>query len=490
MACRSARLLALQGQRVYGPHVQAARSKSTAPSNPSVGRMSTRRPVAIELFSGAGGMSLGFEQAGFDVLAAVEYDPVHAATHCINLPLTEMLCRDVRRIDADEVRAAAARGWRRHHPGGPAWGGQIDTVFGGPSCQGFSVMGSRDQADERNLLLDVFVQLVIALQPRSFCIENVPGLLEPRFAAFRGAVFGRLSDAGYQFAPPKVFNAADFGVPQTRKRVLIIGALENCPPPPKPWSDQISVGEALEGLPQIGNYPQLLHDDEVLVRPVDLLKRERTKALYARQLTGLESDPDDLSRCREWDPRVLTCSRRTVHRSTTIERFSATPMGSEERSSRAYRLHPDQPAHTLRAGTGSDRGAFSAPRPIHPTEPRVITVREAARLHSFPDWFRFHTTNWHGHRQIGNAVPPRLARAAALSLLEVLQIAPSRPRKELKLGDLSALRMSAREAMQAVAARADEMPPSRWRKRRRNDSAAIPAESESVFSDEDEAAAH
>jgi DNA (cytosine-5)-methyltransferase 1 len=461
--------------------VRTARSKATAPTNLSVGRLSARRPVAIDLFSGAGGMSLGFEQAGFDVLAAVEYDPVHAATHCVNLPLTEMLCRDLRRIDADDVRAAAARGWRRHHLGGPAWSGQIDAVFGGPSCQGFSIMGSRDQQDERNQLLDVFVQLVIALRPRSFCIENVPGLLESRFSALRSDVFERLADAGYHFTPPRVFNAADFGVPQTRKRVLILGALEGCPLPPVPWEDQVSVAQAFDGLPCISDYPNLLHDDEVRLRPRDMRKRERTTALYARQLAGLELDPTDLSRSREWGPRLFTCSRRTVHRDVTVERFYKTPTGSEERTSRAYRLHPDQPAHTLRAGTGSDRGAFSAPRPIHPTEPRVVTVREAARLHSFPDWFRFHTTNWHGHRQIGNAVPPRLARAAALSLLEVLKAAPSRPRKVVSLGDLSLLRMSTREAMQAMAAKADETPPSRWRKpkRRSNTRVAVSAESSS-----------
>src|SRR5262249_29989462 len=110
----------------------------------------------------------------------------------------------------------------------------------------------------------------------------------------------------------------------------------------------------------------------------------------------------------------------------------------------------------------------SAPRPIHPTEPRVITVREAARLHSFPDWFRFHSTNWHGHRQIGNAVPPRLARAAALSILETLQVGPPTPRKVISLGDLALLRMSTRQAMDAVTGKADEMPPSRWRKAKSN----------------------
>jgi DNA (cytosine-5)-methyltransferase 1 len=409
-------------------------------------------------------MSLGFEQAGFDVLAAVEYDPVHAATHRVNFPLTEILCRNVRRIDPDIVRAAARRGWRRHHPDGLAWDGQIDAVFGGPSCQGFSVMGQRNQQDERNQLLGVFVDLVTALRPRSFCIENVPGMLEPRFESLREDALQRLAGAGYQFAVPKVFNAADFGVPQTRKRVLILGALDACPPELTPWQDRITVAEALDGLPLVTEYPELLQNDVATLRPVDLAAREATAALYARQLAGLESDPTDRSRPRQWDPAILTCSRLTVHRQDTVTRFDATLRGSEEKTSRAYRLHPDRPAPTLRAGTGSERGAFSAPRPIHPAKPRVITVREAARLHSFPDWFRFHTTNWHGHRQIGNAVPPRLARAAGVSLLAVLRVSPRRPRKVLHLDDLTLLRMSTREAMHAMAANAEETPPTRVRK--------------------------
>jgi DNA (cytosine-5)-methyltransferase 1 len=437
--------------------------------------------VAIDLFSGAGGMSLGFEQAGFDVLAAVEYDPVHAATHCVNFPLTEMLCRDVRRIEADHVRVAAARGWRRHHPGGPGWDGQLDVIFGGPSCQGFSIIGSRNQEDERNLLLEVFVALVIDLRPRSFCIENVPGLLEPRFKELRRRLFKLLADADYQFASPQVFNAAEFGVPQNRKRVLIMGALAECPPLPVPWADRISVAQALDGLPAIEDYDELLHDDAVILRSEDITRRESTTASYARQMAGLEIDSADFSRLRKWDPRILTCSRRTVHRDDTIVRFSATPAGLEEKTSRAYRLHPERLAHTLRAGTGSDRGSFSAPRPIHPEEPRVITVREAARLHSFPDWFRFHTTNWHGHRQIGNSVPPRLARAAALSLRDTLDVVPRTPRKVVDLGDLALLRMSTREAMQAVTARAEELPPARRRKpRRRNAGGLIPSEADGI----------
>src|SRR3954471_15591141 len=102
--------------------------------------MTSRRPVALDLFSGAGGLTLGFEQAGFDVLASVEYDPVHAAVHAFNFPLAKTVCGDVSRIEGDELREAAGEGWRRHgRPG--KFSGTPDVIFGGPPCQGFSTIG-------------------------------------------------------------------------------------------------------------------------------------------------------------------------------------------------------------------------------------------------------------------------------------------------------------------------------------------------------------
>jgi DNA (cytosine-5)-methyltransferase 1 len=110
------------------------------------------------------------------------------------------------------------------------------------------------------------------------------------------------------------------------------------------------------------------------------------------------------------------------------------------------KLDPDGVCNTLRAGTGSDRGAFTSPRPIHPVAQRCITVREATRLHSYPDWFRFHVTKWHGFRQIGNSVPPRLARAVAAQLLSAMKIEPTPVEAALPLGDQRLLTMTVTEA--------------------------------------------
>jgi DNA (cytosine-5)-methyltransferase 1 len=127
-------------------------------------------------------------------------------------------------------------------------------------------------------------------------------------------------------------------------------------------------------------------------------------------------------------------------------RFAATAHGDTEPVSRFLKLDPDGVSNTLRAGTASDRGAFTSPRPIHPYSPRCITVREAARLHSYPDWFRFHVTKWHGFRQIGNSVPPLLARAVAAQVREALDATPSRPSAAQSLGDHALLRLDMTEA--------------------------------------------
>src|SRR5207244_3649928 len=117
----------------------------------------------------------------------------------------------------------------------------------------------------------------------------------------------------------------------------------------------------------------------------------------------------------------------TSHTPLSQKRFQATAAGETEPVSRFLKLDPMGVCNTLRAGTGSDRGAFTSPRPIHPHSPRCITVREAARLHSYPDWFRFHATKWHGFRQVGNSVPPLLARAVAAELVRAMGIEAKHP---------------------------------------------------------------
>lgn len=423
------------------------------------------RPIAVDLFAGAGGMTLGFEQAGYDVVAAVEYDPVHAATHAFNFPQCEMLCRDASAISAEDVLAAAERGYKRFHPD-KTWPRRLDALIGGPPCQGFSTGGKREQDDERNELLLHFVRLVEELRPRTFCLENVAGLLEEKFSDIRERAFRRLREAGYALSgTDRPVNSLNFGVPQSRRRVIVLGALGKVAPSrPQQVEGSVSVQEAFEGLPSPGGYEALLLSDEVALRSGDIELRASTKGMYARTLAGLVSSPGDKARPRVWDPTLLTGSRRTTHSDQTVERFASTDLGKVEPKSRLYRLPLEGPSRTLRAGTGSERGSHTSPRPIHPTEDRVITVREAARLHGYPDWFRFHTTNWHGHRQVGNSVPPPLARAAGLALLASLGHAPEVLRAAISLGDSSLLSLSRTKAQAIFDAMADEVPAARARK--------------------------
>lgn len=199
-----------------------------------------------------------------------------------------------------------------------------------------------------------------------------------------------------------------------------------------------SVWDAIGDLPDADLFEELLETDEVVA-----VMGEPSQ--YAAALRGLIRETDDFSRPRMFDSRILTSSARTVHSDLSVSRFRSTPPGMTEAVSRFLRLHPDGISNTLRAGTASDRGAHTAPRPIHPVLPRVITVREAARLHGYPDWFRFHRTKWNGFREIGNSVPPRLARAVAAAILSADGLTP-KAGPEVPLGDSSLLKFTATDA--------------------------------------------
>lgn len=427
-----------------------------------MGSSPVRRPVAVDVFSGVGGLSLGFEQAGFDVVAAVEYDPVHAIAHRFNFPDCEVLCRDVRKIGGAELGEAARRGFKRMYPQ-RRWNGRIDALIGGPSCQGFSAGGLRQDDDERNDLLLEFVRLVEEVRPRTFCFENVPGLLEPRFDDIRARAIKRLREAGYAITGQDGWlNAADFGVPQLRRRVVVIGVLDGPTLElPEPLSARTKVGDALQGLPRVERYERLLRGDVTKLHAGDVRRRDGIVSSYATELAGLAGGQPWPT---GWNPLEMSNCLRTVHTDPVLERFRSTTPGSVEAVSRLYRLDTSSQARTLRAGTGRERGAHTSPRPIHPTLPRVITVREAARLHSYPDWFRFSGTNWHGHRQIGNSVPPFLARAVAGQLFKHLKgNALPMPQPERRLGSETWRTMSPSDAAVFLGALSSELPPLRSR---------------------------
>jgi len=403
------------------------------------------RPIGIDLFAGAGGMSLGFEQAGFDIACAVEIDPIHAAVHHFNFPHTEVLARSVIGLGGEDIRVASGIGRR-----------SVDVVFGGPPCQGFSLIGQRMLEDPRNHLAREFVRIVAELNAKTFVFENVKGLTIGKHRRFLDTLIEAFDAAGYAVRLPwKVLNAVNYGVPQHRERLFLLGARKNLRVPryPEPTttldldlfrtdeSDRTATcADALSDLPDADLFAELMTSDAVA------LARWKSSTAYARACRCATKDAWHFGYPRTWESDVLTASMRSAHTDISRRRFAATRPGEVEPISRFYKLDPDGVCNTLRAGTDSARGAFTSPRPIHYAFPRCITVREMARLHGYPDWFRFHVTKWHGARQVGNSVPPALARAIASTLVEALGVVPTRPIEPLALGSPELLSMAMGEA--------------------------------------------
>ena len=404
-----------------------------------------RRPIAVDLFSGAGGLSLGFEQAGFDVVAAVEVDPIHAAIHKFNFPKCAVFPKSIRGLSGEEIRERAGLGNRT-----------IDVVAGGAPCQGFSLIGQRALDDPRNSLVKEYVRIVAELDASYFVFENVKGLTVGKHKKFLEEIIESFELLGYRVRMPwRVLNAAYYGVPQDRERLFLLGAKQGLPLPEYPDPTTTPTGsiqqylnlsfgpsckDAIGDLPNAEKFKELMRTDSVIT------DRWLAPSEFASELRCMKPSHWHFGYPRRWEPKMLTSSMRTIHTEISRRRFSETEPGSVEPISRFFKLAADGVSNTLRAGTDSARGAFTSPRPIHYKHSRCVTVREMARLHGFPDWFRFHETKWHGGRQIGNAVPPPLARAIAGSLIEAIGVLPVRPTKILELGDPGLLRMGMSQA--------------------------------------------
>jgi DNA (cytosine-5)-methyltransferase 1 len=373
---------------------------------------SKTRPIGIDLFAGVGGMSLGFEQAGFHVAAAVELDSTNVQMHNENFPHCKTIRADLSSLSGESLLSQAH-----------VLAGSVDVIFGGPPCQGFSLIGKRQTDDKRNLMLFHFARLVRQIKPRYFVLENVPGLLLGDAIALFRSFRLRIRRAGYELVEPvRVLNAAEFGIPQNRQRTFLLGfkrgiTSPDYPEPTSPFGDcgQLpapTVWDAIGDLPHLADCPELFESDR-----------------YHGKLGSPSAYVKSLNACNEEDvvdSQLILNGKGiggcflTKHSPTTRSRFEATIPGTTEKISRYFRLASDGIAPTLRAGTGPDHGSHTAARPIHPKIPRCITTREAARLQSFPDWFEFHPTKWHGFRQVGNSVPPILARAVARCIFDLL----------------------------------------------------------------------
>ena len=371
--------------------------------------MSSGSAKLIDLFCGCGGFTLGAELAGFHSLVAIDNNPVHASGYKKNFPNT-------REIEAD-VGEILRSDWRQLI-------GNVrpDGIIGGPPCQGFSRIGKRSKDDPRNTLIHHFYRHVDELRPKFFVMENVEGLLDDDSRDVLISAIERVSGR-YTILGPLVVNAAHFGAATNRRRVIVVGydpedcntlSIEQLHPTP---SRLVTVQDAISDLPtpiEDGGQSDDFGWAKYPLRPGVL-------SAYARALRDVA--PVGLG----WAEAVrlhkegfVSGLHETRHTAKVARRYASIKNGKSDPISKSYRLKWDGQCPTIRAGTGSEKGAFQAVRPLHPAEGRVITVREAARMQAFPDWFVFHPTKWHSFRMIGNSVSPSVSFGLLSKLLGII----------------------------------------------------------------------
>ncbi len=309
----------------------------------------------LSLFTGCGGLDLGFEEAGAETIVAVDNDFEACKTLRHNRPEWNVFEGDIRDYNP------AVR--------------DVDIVIGGPPCQGFSSAGKGDPNDPRNFLWREYMRVVERVKPRAMVLENVSALTHKKNGDHLTGIMSALEDQGYTFTYG-VLNAADFGVPQARRRLVVIGLREGVPTMPQPThaGRHVTVREALADLD--GNF-----DEDFSHMP----------------------------------PR---------HAPHVAARWAELGPGETDPNYRRARLDPDKPSTTIRAGGGygpkGDHLAGFHP-PIHPWQPRQLTVREAARLQSFPDDWVFKGSKTAQGRQVGNAVPVKLGEAIGRHVVGLLR---------------------------------------------------------------------
>lgn len=356
--------------------------------------------IIIDLFSGVGGLSLGAARAGFKLQGAVEIDPRASATHAINFPKTAHLTSDVAKLSGKELLSQVG-------VDSLTYGGLI----GGPPCQGFSEIGRRSAVDPRNNLVVEFFRLVAETKPAFFLAENVPGILDARNSATLERALAQVPKS-YRALKPILVKASDYGAPTRRTRVFFYGY---DPDRVNPLSvsdfqpddiDDVRVRDALINLPKLRS--DWLSEDQSW-RAVGALEESDYGLRIVDRIPGGVGNAEAIERYKQ--KKLASGFLGTQHEASTVKRFSTLKHGERDSVSKSVRLDPDGYCPTLLAGTGPERGSYQAIRPVHPTSPRVICPREAARLQGFPDWFQFHATKWHAFRQIGNSVSPIVAEA-------------------------------------------------------------------------------
>jgi DNA (cytosine-5)-methyltransferase 1 len=357
------------------------------------------KPSVIDLFCGCGGFGLGAELAGFHTLAAIDIDPTLQSSYKLNLPGTNVIEADLSTVDKSYWNTLLK-------------GNKVDGIIGGPPCQAFSRLGAGKVDDSRrNLILD-FYRHVNLISPKFFVMENVEGILDSKNIPqlIKGIDIVRNK---YSILGPFVIDASEWGAPTKRKRVLVIGydpkrmnAIELSDFLPSKDIRPVTVKDAIDDLrepikqskdPENFGWAEYHKNKNVSEYARRMRARPPIGLGYAESIKLLKNG-------------IVSGNFDTIHSKSVSDRYFQLAPGKTDPVSRAKKLSWDGLCPTLRAGTGSDKGSHQAVRPIHPTKGRVITVREAARLQGFPDWFCFHHTKWHSFRMIGNSVSPIVSK--------------------------------------------------------------------------------
>lgn len=347
------------------------------------------KPRVIDLFAGVGGLSLGFEKKGFDVVLANEYDASIAASYIANHKNTKMIVGDITSLDLEDTFGKLA--------------GTIDVVIGGPPCQGFSQKGQRKTIhDERNFLFKYYVSVVELVNPKYFVMENVPNLLTAEGGYFRHEIEELFNKLGYSLEYG-VLNASDYGVPQNRRRAVIIGKLNgDAPKLPVPKRNDVTIWDAISDLAYLESGEGSEEQEYKYPAESDYEKMLRKDSSKLFNHIATKHSPLALERLALIPPNAGREVLPEEHLTKSIYSGTWTRMKKDEISVTI----------TTRFDTPSS-GKFT-----HPYLDRAITVREAARIQSFPDTFRFIGNKGSQMKQVGNAVPPKLAAAIASVIMK------------------------------------------------------------------------
>ena len=362
----------------------------------------------IDLFSGCGGLSLGFLQAGFEISGAVEFDSSIANTYKLNNPHVKMIVDDIKNVDADRIFGE----------------NDADIIIGGPPCQGFSMAGARIRHgfidDPRNYLFKHYFNIVREVRPRAFVMENVKGMKSMQSGKIFEEILSIFSDSEMNKGTPfcvhhRMVNAAKFGIPQKRERLVIIGTI--APLSEKDFDDfwKKTKDDVEKDYPKyfsaatvrdaIGNMPPVTKDG-IIDNPIP-------ETDYQRYLS-----------CQK---EKITNHTKSNHSKKAVERMEKISNGQnytelDEKINSVHsgsygRLCWDEPATTITTRFDTPAGG----RFIHPEENRTLSPREAARIQSFPDSFVFTGTRREISRQIGNAVPPKVSYFLARFIKNVIE---------------------------------------------------------------------